>query len=231
MIPSLKYRIEEFKKKWVHQKNARFYKVDYLYYQTVLKQYHSLGGLKHDFQLYKLYELNKILQLFQPRSILEFGSGSTTSILVHYLRKQNNHVFLKSVDENQEWLEKSKSLCHVDQQVESIEFCHARRLIEEKEGKLEVKYDFHFDRKYDLVIVDGPSMKVNDIRRKDGINSNVLDALPDYCPKVILVDIRKSTVDHLKEKLSRYYDCFVSDVIQRRFYFGYQYFSIFLLKS
>ena len=47
---------------------------------AIISKFRNSGGLQHEFQAYKLFELQKYLQMFKPTSILELGSGSSTFI-------------------------------------------------------------------------------------------------------------------------------------------------------
>jgi ubiquinone/menaquinone biosynthesis C-methylase UbiE len=80
---------------------------EYQKYDNIIKRFRSSGGLKHDFQAYKLYSLVKLLNQEQPRSILELGTGTSTMIFKEYVSKEDG-ACLTSVDESMHWLDNTR---------------------------------------------------------------------------------------------------------------------------
>ena len=106
---------------------------------------------------------------------------------------------------------------------------HAKRKFGFDEEVTTVNYDTTFEKLFDFVLVDGPSQRINNIRRKDSVNADVL-GLPSF-PKVILVDGRVSTFNYLSKKLEHKYDSFPSDIITKKILkTGYNYFSRLVLR-
>lgn len=137
-----------------------------------------------------------------------------------------------TVDESEQWLANSKHLCgSFLKETDKVSFIRADRIINGDVAPPEIKYDFKFSEQFDLVLIDGPSMRLENIRRKDAINTNIFEAIGKYDPKVILVDIRSATVNRMVQILKDKYIYKVSDAINRNYYTGYSYFSVFLRKD
>lgn len=212
--------------KKAHTLHRKKYLQDYGDVDKIVNSFTSEGGLKHDFQHYKLWELKKYLQIYSPKNILELGSGSSTSIFAKYTLDNAGH--LTSCDESRHWIENTKKL--VGENLHSnINIMHAKRKLGFDEEITTVNYDTIFEKSFDFVLVDGPSQRINNIRRKDSVNADVL-GLPSF-PKVILVDGRVCTFDYLSKKLEHKYDSFPSDIITKKtLKTGYNYFSRLVLR-
>ena len=66
--------------KKAHLSHRKEHLHDYADIDEIVKSFTSGGGLKHEFQSYKLWELKKYLEMHSPKNILELGSGSSTLI-------------------------------------------------------------------------------------------------------------------------------------------------------
>ena len=75
-------------RRWLHshkiEKLHRHHRVQnsdaYVEIDAILARFRSAGGLKHDFQPYKLFQLRQLLERYRPATMLELGSGSSTAV-------------------------------------------------------------------------------------------------------------------------------------------------------
>jgi hypothetical protein len=216
----------------VHKIHKTKNKADYDQIMQVLKRYRSRDdALANPYQEYKLYELNEVVNKFKPRSILEFGSGGSTCIFAQYVK--GNNARLTSVDESEEWLEHTRSIvAETADDNSKICFIHADKVADCSSDPKSTSYDYNFAGQWDLVYVDGPSLRINNIRDKQVINHDIIRMiLAGYRPQVILVDARQATVKYLAEHFSNLYDSKLSHLFDNNIKLGYQYHSIFVLKG
>ncbi len=217
------------KLKKIHAEHRKKYLVEYRQYDSIINTYRSTGGLKHDFQAYKLFSLFNLLQIEKPKSILELGTGTSTVIFADYVRQHDN-VSLISVDESEQWLQSVKKLARIEENEKNITLIHASRNVILQDNRKEIRYDFTADKEFDFVFIDGPSMVVNDVKRKDMVNSDIFDIVRKSAPEIIVVDIRQNTAMEIKKRFETMYMCNMSDVIKKKSKSNYQYFSIFKKK-
>ena len=204
-----------------HQQHRKNSAKEYAGIDEIIQRFRSGGGLKHEFQCYKLWELQKYLNDYNPQSILELGSGSSTAVFAKHSALAGSSV--TSYDESAFWIENTKRLLG-DQFHDRMLINQADRILGFDGEVTTVNYDVALEGSFDFVMVDGPSQRINDIRRKDSVNADVLGLL--QLPKIILVDARESTFKYLAEKLEGKYQAFPSDLITKdRVSDGYNYFS------
>lgn len=226
----IKHIMYKIKVKRVHLRHRRNNQDEYKRYDYIIKQFRASGGLKHDFQAYKLYSLSKLLEQEKPMSILELGTGTSTVIFVDYIRKEEG-ASLTSVDESQHWLNISKELADIKEDEKKIELIYAKRNINLQRQPKETKYDYKFKKYFDFVFIDGPSLAVDGITDKNISNTNIFDIVKHKFPNTIIVDIRKATVKEIIKRLGGYYNICISDIITKNFCNNYCYFSIFKLRE
>jgi len=233
-------------KKFIKQRNTRkVHQVhrsenieDYSYIDNIVKRYRQMGGLVNDYQSYKLYSLVQLLNSYKPKKILELGSGTTTAVFADYV-KSNDGVSLVSVDESTDWINKSSNLSGISGDDARFKMMSAPKIVEELEdGLTGARYDMPLDENYDFVLVDGPSLNVDGVKRKDTINTDIFKVTEISSPQVIVVDIRVATVNAMMKKLNNYKP-FISDLIKKPnpeglvsdqafgFRSGYRFFSFF----
>lgn len=188
------------------------------------------GTLFHSFQEYKLYELNEILHKENPKSILEFGSGTTTCIFAYYVKKTGAN--LTSVDESRKWLEHTKKIVTeiIGERAVNIQYIYAKKIWDGLTNPKRAFYDYNFNSKYDLIYIDGPSLRINNVRDKKVINSNIVEMIrKGYTPKIIVVDGRYATTRYIAKHFSNLYKLNLSDLFNNDVKIGYRYHSIFTL--
>lgn len=82
---------------------------------------------------------------------------------------------------------------------------------------------------FDFVFIDGPSLKIDGVKHKHAINSNVFDL--KSLPEVIVVDVRKATVQYIASKYSELYTEYSSDLFSGKAVDkNYNYFTYFVKK-
>ena len=145
---------------------------DYKKIDAIVSRYRKFGGLINTFQHYKLFSLKELLSETQPLSLLELGSGTTTGIFYDYIQKNKSAEFL-SVDESKEWLEKSAQIAGFTKH-DRITQLHLDSIFEKEENKLFAKYNLDINKNFDFVMIDGPSLTYNGVKRKDAINSDII---------------------------------------------------------
>lgn len=211
----------------IHARSRRQHSNDYVLIDEIVARYRVNGGLKHPFQHYKLFELRRLLELYQPRSILELGSGTTTSIIVDYVRSAPGRS-ATIIDDSEKWLENSRHISGAAEGETRIEFLLRPR--HENPEPPSTSYDDVPQRLYDFVLVDGPPLRFGGVKNRSAINQNVFDLIDaGLSPKVILIDIRRATVEALRTRSE--YDLRTSDVILKNLHDGYCYFSVGLLRA
>ena len=167
---------------------------------------------------------SKVPHKVQAKKIIEFGSGSSTFVFSKYSASQTNErISVTSYDESSHWIENTKCLIS-DYLHDEITLKQADRSLGFDGEFTTVSYEAIVEGPYDFVLIDGPSQRINGIRRKDSVNTDVLSVVPT--PQIILVDGRESTFAYLADKLKGKYEAFPSDLItKKRVDMGYRYFS------
>ena len=90
-----------------------------------------------------------------------------------------------------------------------------------------VGYGLSVEEEFDLVFVDGPSLRIDGVKRKDAINDDVF-RIADACPpRMIVVDGRYATVRALEQHLQGRYEFEPSALMGGTLGENYNYFSIF----
>ncbi len=116
-------------------------------------------GLYHDHTDSKLLELAFMLERLAPRTILECGSGATTSVFAEYALSRPGTV-LVTLDNGKEYLEQTQA--RLDAAVRDVPiFVHTERVVAGAAGQETCWYspiylDHFAERRVDLCYVDGP---------------------------------------------------------------------------
>lgn len=202
---------------------------NYQIIDSYVRKYRAMGGLKSRYQHYKLFCLSRLLKNEKPGSIIEFGTGSSTTVFADYVRN-NPGAHLTCVDESEQWLEDSRKIAGISDSDDRFRMIAADRLFLNDDELKQIKYDVDFEEEFDCVFIDGPDARVDGVKHKDAINPNVFDITKRRLPRMIIVDIRWATVEAIQKRLGDKYEIFVSDIIKKKIGIGYRYFSVFKLK-
>ncbi|WP_375571407.1 hypothetical protein ABWH92_01245 [Ahrensia marina] len=190
----------------------------------IVTRYRTIGGLTHRYQVYKLIELQRILEEHQPERILELGAGTTTALLAIYV-KQSKHRALTTIDESDKWLEQAKKLAGIVDFDKQFQMISTDAVADIKIPA--VRYAKVPIEAYDLVLIDGPSLRIDGNQRKDAINDNIFDLIEQFPPQTIVVDGRFSTVTAIEKHYNKFYQALPSQVRRSILPLNYRYFSIF----
>lgn len=201
----------------------------YVELDDLLTRFRGSGGLKHRFQAYKLFELNQLLERFRPVRILELGSGSSTAIFAPFV-KQGKERHLTSVDESGKWLANARSLAGIDTDDTRFTWLESQPRARQDASGLRIGYGIP-SAPYDLVFVDGPSLKLDGIQRKDAVNDDVFALLGAHPPHVVVVDARYATVQAIADATRGQYEFMPSGLLSRFPSNGYRYFSVFVRRE
>ena len=190
-------------------------KVQELLYAQVLHDCTSCSKwlIKKDFTLTQgaanysfIYILFKILDETMPKNILEFGLGQTTKLTTQYANFYSD-VNLDVVEHNKKWIELFAKKLKI---TPNIKIAHKELINFALNGIKSDKYDslkdITGDKKYDLIVIDGP-IGIDRIYPR----TNVLDLIPENLAEsfVILLDDaerpgEQNTAKLIFDKLSSY---------------------------
>ena len=220
MLGRLKVKLYDWRISGIHKRHRHQHAADYLFIDEVISRYHANGGLAHPYQHYKLLELRALLDERRPKSILELGSGTTTAVIVDYIRRYPG-TQATVIDESEKWLENARTIA----KAEGADVSFLVKAKVEDPSRPSTFYADIPDSPYDFVLVDGPSLAINGKSDKSAVNTNILDLIKSKPPATILIDIRRATLEALTTE-STGYSVQPSDLITKRVRDGYQYFSI-----
>lgn len=118
-----------------------------------------------------IYTLYRILDKVNPQNILEMGLGQTTKLTSQYIAYKNPQAELDVCEHSQEWIDIYKTDLPT---AKNIKINHFDLEYFEYDGKQNDKYagltDFVGNKKFDIIIVDGPVGGGKNLPR-----SNILD--------------------------------------------------------
>ena len=120
-----------------------------------------------------IYLLFRILDKMEPRNILEFGLGQTTKLTTQYIAYKNSKAYLNVCEHSRDWIQiyQPELPKHEHIRINHLEleyFEYRRKKNDKYAGLLELVGD----RKFDLIIVDGPVGGGKNLPR-----SNVVDLI------------------------------------------------------
>ncbi len=206
-----------------HQTHFQEHQADYSQIDKYVQNFRSSGGLKHQYQVYKLWCLKDILKRYKPQSILELGSGSSTLVFSEYATQ--NAARLLSVDEDSKWASNTLSLIS-ESKSDTTEIIVKEKICLPARTPPEIRYDFNINENFDLVFIDGPSLQIGGNKFTEAVNSNVFD-LPET-PQTVVVDVRRSTAEELAKRYHATHDVELSDLFtEKPVSQNYRYFSVF----
>jgi len=192
----------------------------------MITSFRRSGGLRHQFQSYKLWNLRQLLHKQRPQRILEFGSGSSTMVFTDYVRRNNGAIL--SIDEDEKWASNTSNLIRIMED-NRIEIRVAGKIFISHSTPPEIKYDLKIEDEYDFVFIDGPSLEVDGEKQKDAVNSNIFD-LP-YYPQTIVVDGRRATMECVAKRYGDLYYATPTELFTGKpVRLDYNYFSVFVKK-
>lgn len=196
----------------------------------IIDRFRANGGLKHEFQAYKLVALASLLEQHKPNKILELGSGTTTAVFSDYIRNTPGST-LTVIDESPDWLENARNIADIPSDDGRFSLRFAPKVETAlPEGPI-ARYDIDLAADYDFVLVDGPSLTIDGVKNKRAVNDNIIALLGPQGPKLIAVDIRRATVDAMRQAAKGYYEVMPSDLFRGGLMpIGYRYFTLFKRK-
>ncbi len=160
------------------------------------------GGLHHQFSRLKLLELAFLLERHEPRTILELGGGSTSSVFAEYVAKAPFAVRYISVDESEHYQNLTKEQLD-DALRDGVDFRRCDRVVIHRDGKqschYETAYFEWFKEGLDFLYVDGPSNTCEDKSVMPCID-NILLLKQGITPKVIAYDMRRESLWALEKE-------------------------------
>jgi hypothetical protein len=209
----------------LHCRHRAQYAAGYVDIDAILARFRSAGGLNHDFQPYKLFQLRQLLEQYRPASMLELGSGSSAAVFAAHIREYGGS--LCSVDENEKWMINSMKLSGIEADDKRFELRHCAAKTGTFKNLVCVGYGLAAQKEFDFVFVDGPSLRIDGVKRKDGINDDVFRIDDGFPPRTIVVDGRYATVRALEQHLQGRYEIEPSALIGGTPSENYNYFSIF----
>jgi hypothetical protein len=190
-------------KKFTNAQLYRFNLVKSLFFMRIFKKeiYNSIlqivnsqiGYTNMRVPAYKNLSVIKFLNRFQPKYILELGSGTTTATFLNYTKYSNSRLLALESDMN--WINLLNKKLKFQQN--NAEILH--RTVEQGQGftRFDLK-DLNLTE-IDFVYCDGPPLDSS-----KEYNRCVIDLLEQgHYPQVIIVDARYKTVDAIHEYMTR----------------------------
>ncbi|MEH0019108.1 MAG: hypothetical protein V6Z89_05620 [Desulfobacter sp.] len=173
------------------------------------------GGLTGRYQWLRLWEICKIFRKWDIKSVLEFGSGASSSMFAKLLDSKQNFI---SIDQSRFWAERTRKI--VGPYANKINLLQYDRILEFFDGESCTRYDLPervYSRQFDLVYIDGPTANLIDqdnaskvkILDKKGTMPNIdIEYMLNHgvWPKLIVVDGRRATVRRLLKRLRGKYE-------------------------
>jgi hypothetical protein len=177
------------------------------------------GGLSGAYQWIRLAEIEKIVKLYDIKSVCEFGSGASTAMFSKLGLER-----LTTLEQSEKWARKTLEALPEDAFGEVM---RVDRVVEEFDNESCTRYDMpseFYQKDFDLIYIDGPTARVLEGDKIDKI-VDPSQTMPNIdielflenkkFPKVILVDARRATVRRLCMKCHEKYDIYM-----RYFYEG-----------
>ena len=157
--------------------------------------------------------------------MLELGSGSSTAVFAAYIRDHGGR--LCPVDESDSWLANAMKLAGIEADDKRFEMRHCVAKTGTFRDLACVGYGLAAEEEFDLVFVDGPSLRFDGVKRKDAINDDIFRISRACPPRMIVVDGRYATVRALEQHLQGHYQVEPSALMGGTAGWNYNYFSIF----
>ena len=196
------------------------------------------GGLSGGYQFDRLLEIEALVRLFKPESVLELGSGTSSCLFAKLLGDRNRFMTL---EESPHWHERFQR--YAAPYLDRMTSCCVPKQVGRQAGEAVCWYDIDHGRYFDLVYVDGPYTKAEgeDVEftyRRCG-------HMADYdvgkfwengvYPRVIVFDNRKPSVRRLildsKDRYDVYLNSTARESLMGRPALVPQYHHIFIRKN
>ncbi len=154
---------------------------------------------------FKYVHLHQLLSAFRPKTILEFGTGSSTGVFGLYAAKTGALVW--SVEDSQQWLDNTrKALQGIAPGVEFI-FSNS---VTEKDVPNKCYFDYKPDRSFDLVYVAGPPLLIEGKSDSSAVNWNIVEMIRRGLePRFIIVDGRVATARYISSNFGESYAAYL----------------------
>ena len=198
---------------------------DFAFADEVLQAFHSQGGLRQYTQVYKLVSLIRLLQAEKPGSILELGTGSSSVVFAMYAGETGATVI--HVDESAQWLENTRKNVKSFATVRQSQFYLAPAVADLTATPPSFRYRYSVDRAYDMIFIDGPALVADSQEYKHAVCGDIFEVPKQLIPALVVVDMRKPTVEAMIRRLGDIYRVEISDVLARRPQDNFRYYSIF----
>ncbi len=164
-----------------------------------------------DYQFERLHEIEKLIKMFQPISILEYGSGTSSAM---FAKLAGNEIYFQTTDEMKQWVDRLFASLPDDLKP-IINAVITKTKVDKVDSELVISYDTTHDRYFDFVYVDGPYNYAPKILPPESLFESKELHLPNYdlellwekgiYPKFIVIDGRRSTVRRLILKGAKHY--------------------------
>jgi len=131
-----------------------------------------------------IFILYMVLDLIKPENILEFGIGQTSLVTTQFAKFYNKDLTI--VEHNQEWINIFQKRLNIGSKTKIVHKNLINFLCEgENSDKYDSLDDITKDKKFNLIIIDGPI----GVDRKYP-RTNILDLIPEYLDEnfVIILD-------------------------------------------
>ncbi len=117
---------------------------------------------------FKYVHLHHLLSSFRPKTILEFGTGSSTGVFGIYAARNGARVC--SVEDSQQWLDNTRK--GLQGMADSLKFILAESIAES--GAPNKCYYRHTPSEaFDLVYIDGPPLMIDGKSTPTAVNWNI----------------------------------------------------------
>ncbi len=172
------------------------------------------SNLSGSYQFERLNEIDQLFHKFNPLSILEYGSGTSSAM---FAKLAGDKIYFQTTDELKWWLEKIFVSLPNSLKLK-VNAILAKTKVDEVDSELVISYDTAHDKYFDFIYVDGPynaGPEILSSERLTKVKDPLGQHLPNYdvelfwengiYPKFILIDGRRSTVRRLILKGIKYY--------------------------
>ena len=204
------------------------------YVWMALEKSRTAGGINHSQQHLRLLELARLVDRYQPASVLELGGGTTTAVFAHKIAPMEDGTpAVTSLEETEHWQATARDIVAPADRGR-VDFVLRPRVLETSGTQKVARYDYSYDQDYDLVYVDGPSNHDPE-NRSPGVRLPLVDALclirANHPPRVIVVDSKRHSVRFFREQgIERRYRMILKSAFlppRQALFTGYRHHTVF----